>query len=97
MYEINQQLIPEYQQLIAAAINHRTKVIPYSLSRNTLDCDDFGVFLSSKKYYNLVWTHPADKASLESIQGLLKALDDAEFIHHETVSVDYDSEDKSDG
>jgi hypothetical protein len=73
MYEINQQLIPEYRRLVAAALNHRTRVVPYSTSRSILDCDDFGVFLSAKKYYNLIRTQPADKGDLESIQGLLKS------------------------
>jgi MULE transposase domain len=50
--------------------------------------------LSSKKYYNLIRTQSADKNNSESIQGLLKALDDAEFIHYERVQIEYNNEGK---
>ncbi|ERF76218.1 hypothetical protein EPUS_04295 [Endocarpon pusillum Z07020] len=69
--ESNQLLILEYQQLVTSAVNQRTKVISYSLSRNILDCDDY-----------------------ESIQGLLKTLDDAKFVHHERLNFEYDNEGK---
>jgi MULE transposase domain len=53
--------------------------------------------LSAKKYYNLVRNQPTDKGDSESIQGLLKALDDAEFIHHQRISTEYNAEGKLTG
>ena len=92
MYTVNQDLIPEFRQLVVAAIKHRINIIPYSQSRRILDSDDLGLFLSAKKYYNLVRNLPADKEDLETIQGLLKALDDAEFVHYQRVESEFDSE-----
>ena len=94
MYTENQNLPSEYHQLITLAYKHRENVVPYSQSRRILDSKDFGVFLSAKKYYNLVRNQPADKGNSESIQGLLKALDDAKFIHHQRISTEYDAEGK---
>ena len=84
----------KYRQLVAAAVKHRINIVLYSQSRRILDSDDLGLFLSAKKYYNLVRNQPADKGDLESIQGLLKALDDDEFIHHQRVESEFDTEGK---
>jgi MULE transposase domain len=97
MYIENQSLLPEYRQLVALASKHRESVIPYSQSRRILDSEDLDVFLSAKKYYNLIRNQPADKGDLESIQGLLKALNDAKFIHHQRISTEYNAEGKLTG
>ena len=86
MYTENHDLIPEYRQLAALAFKHRENVVPYPQSRRILDSEDFGIFLTAKKYYNLVRMQKADKSNSESIVGLPKALDDAKFVHHQRVS-----------
>jgi hypothetical protein len=94
MYTENQDLIPEFHQLITLAVKHRINVVPYSQSRRILESEDLKLFLSAKKYYNLVRNQPADKGDSESIQGLLKTLDDTNFIYHQRISTDFDSEGK---
>jgi MULE transposase domain len=94
MYIENQNLLSAYRQLVALTYKHCENVIPYSQSRRILESEDFGVFLSARKYYNLVRNQPADKGDSESIQGLLKALDDAEFIHHQRISTEYNAKGK---
>ena len=94
MYTENQNLFPEYRQLVTLTYKYRENVVPYSQSRRILKSEDFGVFLSTKKYYNLIRNQPTDKRDSESIQGLLKALDDVEFIHHQYISTEYNVEDK---
>ena len=94
IYTENANLVSEYHQLVTTAIKHRINVVPYSQSRRILDSEDLGLFLSAKKYYNLVRNQPADKGDSESIQGLLKALDDDKFIHHQRVESEFDTEGK---
>lgn len=93
-YPVNQRLIPEYRQLTATAIKHRIQVVSYSQSRRILESNDLGVFLSKKQYYNLIRNQPVDQRKLETIQGLLQALDEVEFIHHQRVNTEKDHEGK---
>jgi hypothetical protein len=67
MYIENQSLLPKYHQLVTLASKHRESVIPYSQSRQILNSEDLNVFLSAKKYYNLVQNQPMDKGDSESI------------------------------
>jgi MULE transposase domain len=93
MYTENQNLLSKYRQLVNLAFKHHDNLVLYSQSRRILDSEDLDLFLSSKKYYNLVQNQPADM-NLKSIQGLLKALDDANFIHHQRVSTEFDNKGK---
>ena len=57
-------------------------ILPYSLSRRILDAvDGSGLSLTRREYYNLKKHQTLDARDEKTIEGLLYALDAADFIH----------------
>ena len=66
-------------------------ILPYSLSRRVLDAvDNSGLSLSRKEYYRLKKQSTLNTKDDSTIEGLLYALDDAEFIHRCRVEDTFD-------
>jgi hypothetical protein len=75
------EMIPEFQAIRERAISHRTSVIAYSSSRRILESEEFGLYLSSKQYYNLIRKMKLSEDNLKIIAGLVAALEDEGFIY----------------
>ena len=81
MYPRHLENIKEYQEIKTLATSYRIAVIPYLASRRVLESHEFGIHLTSQKYYNLVRRMKPNKEEPETIAGLLKALVDKGFIY----------------
>jgi hypothetical protein len=88
----HRQATDEYRAQAAVGRHHRTKVIPYSVSRRVLEDEDYGMLLTSKEYYNAVRAQPANKSEDKSIAGLIVTLQEAGFVYRTRVKVTYEGE-----
>ena len=64
--------------------------MPYSVHRRVLNCEEYGLIIDSKTYYNLVRNERGDKNKERIISGLLIALDDAKFKYRTRVETELD-------
>lgn len=94
IYRQHKERSDEYKILKAQARAHRVSVLPYSTSRRVLDAvDGTGLTLSRREYYNLQKYQTLDGRDTKTIDGLVYALDTAEFIHRYRVEKEYDAAD----
>ena len=70
------------------------QALPYSHSRRLIDAEEFGIFLSSRAYYNSIRKEIPDKDKPHTIEALLISLHDQEFIYHTRVDEKLDKEDQ---
>ena len=83
----------EYREVLQTASRHRIAVIPYSASRRVLEATKFGISLTYKQYYNTVRNTPPNREDSRTIEGLLVALSDADFIYRTRVEETIDEND----
>ena len=82
--------LEEYQTVISTVRKHRQAVIPYSESRRVLECEEFGIHITARQYYNSVRKMIPDKSKPETIDGLLVALQEAGFVYRVRVEIEED-------
>lgn len=91
VYQRHRERLPEYQAIKAQARAHRVAVMPYSLSRRVLDAvDSTGLSLTRKEYYQITKSSTLNLKDDKTIDGLLYALNDAEFKYRCRVTDSYD-------
>ena len=91
IYQRHRERLEEYQVLKAQARAHRVSILPYSLSRRVLDAvDGSGLSLTRREYYNLKKHQIPDGRDEKTIEGLLYALDAADFIHRCRIEDEFD-------
>lgn len=76
----HEQSVDSHHRQLAEATRFRTGNLTYSEACHLLKSDSGGLMLSKKAYYNLVRYQRPDKTKEETIDGLLRALNDEGFV-----------------
>jgi MULE transposase domain len=92
VYDKHRQGTREYQAQVSSTRIHRSKVIPYSVSRRILEDDEYGLLITRQEYYNHLRNQPADRDKPKTIEALIVALDDARFVYRTRYDIEVDSE-----
>jgi hypothetical protein len=95
VYIKHRQSTREYQAQVSSTRVHRSKVIPYSISRRILEDDEYGLLITRQEYYNHLRNEPADRDKPKTIEALIVALDEARFVYRTRFDIEFDSEGKA--
>ena len=89
-YISHRQSTTEFREQLVNAKTHREKVIPYSTSRRVLEDEEYGLMITAKEYYDQVRKQLADKHKPKTIEGMLVALQEADFVYRSKVELEED-------
>ena len=86
--------LEEYQSMISTVRKHRQAVIPYSESRRVFECEEFGIHITARQYYDSIRKITPDKNKPETVNGLLIALQEADFVYRVRIEIKEDKKGK---